>query len=454
MSVPVIAPRRVKADIRFLFPDLRRPGTVLRCRADQPEGADLSPQAVLERVETELAQAAWRYRLILGVGLGILAAPVLLAALSWQLLFALPPSVYEPYARGAHLPFLSLYEAIAFTALFVLLIFGGFISYASIQAMYRLNPDYRLLVDADDDARRAIAGEASSGRWPRVAALLVRARQFEPYRPLVAEAADRPEAGADSLERSAADSDASATPDEQLGPEPPLTLMSWGVARAVSVTALGTAIILLCGLAAAWVATQGWSDAAAAAAMGAALIGGYLLMTVVVWGVARGAGYSLADAVGLRPAALAPLLSLAFGVALGARLLSGLWGVLLQYLGVNVGRGIDPTTLLPSGPLGALLTVLAVCVLAPFAEEVIFRGVLLSALRERWGDRTAILVSSLAFASVHVLPVAMVPIFVLALILGRLYVKSRTLWLPIATHALFNSLGLIAIYLLKWSGAA
>ena len=41
--------------------------------------------------------------------------------------------------------------------------------------------------------------------------------------------------------------------------------------------------------------------------------------------------------------------------------------------------------LLPGGPLGVVLTVLLLVVVAPLAEEVVYRGVLLSSLESRWG---------------------------------------------------------------------
>jgi hypothetical protein len=146
----------------------------------------------------------------------------------------------------------------------------------------------------------------------------------------------------------------------------------------------------------------------------------------------------------VKPAtALGPGLTL----ALGARLLVGVYGALLEVLGVWLpGSDIDPTRLLPMTPLGIALTVLLACVAAPVVEEIVFRGVLLSALRDRWGSAAGIGVSSAVFALVHVVPFAVPPIFVLAIALGRLFVRTRSLWVPIAAHALFNGIGVAALY--------
>ena len=95
---------------------------------------------------------------------------------------------------------------------------------------------------------------------------------------------------------------------------------------------------------------------------------------------------------------------------------------------------LDPTRLLGSSPLGIALTFALACVLAPIAEEVVFRGALLSAFRSRWGDATAIALSALAFALVHVSPFVIPPIFVFALILGWLFVRTRSLW--VCGHAI------------------
>ena len=76
---------------------------------------------------------------------------------------------------------------------------------------------------------------------------------------------------------------------------------------------------------------------------------------------------------------------------------------------------------------------------APFVEEVFFRGLLMGALR-RLGTAVAVIVSSAAFALVHVQPLAIPALTFLGVVLALLTVARRTLGAAIATHATFNAI--------------
>jgi len=75
---------------------------------------------------------------------------------------------------------------------------------------------------------------------------------------------------------------------------------------------------------------------------------------------------------------------------------------------------------------------------APPVEELLFRGILLHRWSVKWGLRRAILFSSLAFAVLHAAPVGM---FVFGCVMAVLYIRSRTLIVPIICHMLNNALG-------------
>lgn len=80
-------------------------------------------------------------------------------------------------------------------------------------------------------------------------------------------------------------------------------------------------------------------------------------------------------------------------------------------------------------------------IVAPIAEEVLFRGVLQSMIR-RYTHRpwVGILVSAGLFAPVHWPYVHYMPaLFVLAIVLGYNYERSGRLWAPILLHGLFNA---------------
>lgn len=118
--------------------------------------------------------------------------------------------------------------------------------------------------------------------------------------------------------------------------------------------------------------------------------------------------------------------------------------------------GVVPASPLPptGTPAGLALHLVAGAVIAPVAEELLFRGFALTAWLRTVGARGAILRSSLVFVLAHVLFVggdgfreaaslafvaglARVPV---ALALGWLYVRTGSLWGPIGLHAAYNAI--------------
>jgi membrane protease YdiL (CAAX protease family) len=88
------------------------------------------------------------------------------------------------------------------------------------------------------------------------------------------------------------------------------------------------------------------------------------------------------------------------------------------------------------------LTLTAV-VLAPLFEELLFRGVIFSALLKISSPWPAIVVQALVFALLHLHGPALLPLFTLAVTLSLAYVMTRSLWTPIIIHAMFNAVALI-----------
>jgi hypothetical protein len=93
------------------------------------------------------------------------------------------------------------------------------------------------------------------------------------------------------------------------------------------------------------------------------------------------------------------------------------------------------------------LTVLLVS-LGPLVEELLFRGVLLSALLRRWHVGWAVSISSLAFVTMH-LPglqmqwYALPGLLLLAVVLAWLRLQSRSIWPSVLTHAINNALAVM-----------
>ncbi|WP_373542207.1 lysostaphin resistance A-like protein [Chamaesiphon sp.] len=86
-------------------------------------------------------------------------------------------------------------------------------------------------------------------------------------------------------------------------------------------------------------------------------------------------------------------------------------------------------------PLDRLLVFLMLVVVAPLAEELIFRGVILHRWAQKWSLPTSVIVTSLVFGFLHINPIG---ISMFGLVLALLYLKTKTLWVPIAAHAINN----------------
>lgn len=86
-------------------------------------------------------------------------------------------------------------------------------------------------------------------------------------------------------------------------------------------------------------------------------------------------------------------------------------------------------------------------VLAPVAEEFLFRGVLFPFVKQLGWPRFAWLGVSLLFAAIHVNLPTLVPLFALALVLTWLYDRTDCLLVPIAAHSLFNTANVIILFI-------
>ncbi len=92
-----------------------------------------------------------------------------------------------------------------------------------------------------------------------------------------------------------------------------------------------------------------------------------------------------------------------------------------------------------------ILIAVSVCVVAPVIEELVFRGYIYASAK-RFTDRFfAAAFSSLFFAVVHFNINALLPLFLLALILTLAYELTGSLWAPISIHALFNVSNLVML---------
>ena len=94
-------------------------------------------------------------------------------------------------------------------------------------------------------------------------------------------------------------------------------------------------------------------------------------------------------------------------------------------------------------------TGLIIIFLVPPAEELLFRGILYPAVKQRGYPSLALWMTALLFAGIHFNVVSFVPLTLLALVLTLLYERTNNLLAPIAVHALFNAVNLGKLFWLQ-----
>jgi membrane protease YdiL (CAAX protease family) len=164
-----------------------------------------------------------------------------------------------------------------------------------------------------------------------------------------------------------------------------------------------------------------------------------LLAAVLALRRRAGAAWSAAD-LGWRPAAPRSAVGWAVLALIGANVVGAIyWGVVLPPAGTNPFAHRDGTVTIVAMGIAAI-------VLAPIAEETVFRGVIYGGLRQSWPMPLAALVSAALFGLVHwsfgianeaLLLVPMQAFFGLAACL--LYERTGSLYPGMAIHAYFNA---------------
>ena len=110
-----------------------------------------------------------------------------------------------------------------------------------------------------------------------------------------------------------------------------------------------------------------------------------------------------------------------------------------------------PIEKLFNGPLaGYLLAMFGICV-APFVEELLFRGVLYPVLERRWGLETAVLSTAALFASIHIQQLnwawpQVAAIFLVGMALSYVRGRSGSLVPSYLMHLGYNSTLFVAIF--------
>jgi len=187
-------------------------------------------------------------------------------------------------------------------------------------------------------------------------------------------------------------------------------------------------------------------DKTLAAVLGSVILPVALVTAAWVFGVGRHK-VSL-DALGFRRTPLTsvtwlPLVALSIGLSTTA-----VYALLAQWLGIDIlvpDQGLEEIAALDG--VAMLPTFAIIGLLAPFAEEVFFRGFLLAALVSVIGGLRGALASAAIFSVAHLNVGTLVPIFVMGMLLAWLYLRTGSIWPPFVAHAAQNLIALTVLEL-------
>ena len=170
-----------------------------------------------------------------------------------------------------------------------------------------------------------------------------------------------------------------------------------------------------------------------------------LSVAVMLWILSR--RRSFPPALGRR----ASVLRIAGAGVLGALIVTSLCTVQLNMVAI-LWQWLEPDRVLPVhpvlealeqtewGPWAPWQLLVTVVVVAPLAEELFFRGLVLQMLwrytRHAW---LAVCLSGLAFGAIHGQPQDILPLATRGVVLGYLRLRTRSLGACIIAHALFNA---------------
>lgn len=124
------------------------------------------------------------------------------------------------------------------------------------------------------------------------------------------------------------------------------------------------------------------------------------------------------------------------GASFAAMIAVGIAMLFLEMIGHPL---VMPDLVMPRDSVaGALLYVLYLCLLGPFLEEVLFRGIILHALKP-YGRVAAIVVSTLLFAVFHSNPVQIPVALFVGVLLAFLTLETKSIWPAVGAHVFNNS---------------
>lgn len=171
----------------------------------------------------------------------------------------------------------------------------------------------------------------------------------------------------------------------------------------------------------------------------------------MLWLLVRQHGLGLRDGFGLgnspgQAALLGATAAMAF-IPVGLALQFGIANIAKWVFHINLGAQEAVTILrLADSWADCIALGLVAIVLAPLAEEGLFRGLFYPAIKRLGMPKAALWITSVVFALIHFNVLSFLPLLVLAVVLVKLYEKTDNLLSCIVCHATFNAFNFVMLF--------
>jgi len=127
------------------------------------------------------------------------------------------------------------------------------------------------------------------------------------------------------------------------------------------------------------------------------------------------------------------------GVGMVSSILYLIYATILKIAGITIPQ---PDFSFPKQNIYLILFLMYVCFVGPILEEIIFRGFILNSLK-RYGNLTAIIVSSILFSMFHLNLVQFVNPVLMGIVLAFIAIKSESIIPSIIAHIFNNTITFI-----------
>ncbi|MBI4219272.1 MAG: CPBP family intramembrane metalloprotease [Chloroflexi bacterium] len=151
---------------------------------------------------------------------------------------------------------------------------------------------------------------------------------------------------------------------------------------------------------------------------------------------------SLANLGFVRPTGNHPYVIAAVGWVLGLAATFA-WVAIAREMGWERFTPSDEARKVTDSGVSLWLALFVVGAVAPFAEEIFFRGFAYAGVRRELGIALGVVASAALFALFHVDPTVFVPTFIFGIVLAWVYIQTGSIWPAMFAHALNNAVALL-----------